>query len=241
MATFVLVHGAWHGGWCWARVVPKLRDAGHRVFTPTLTGLGERSHLLSPEVDLSVNVDDIANVLTWEDLSDVILVAESYGGMVTPCVADRMPERIAALVYQNAFIARDGVSQHDMLPDRRREMIEQELAETGDGWLMAPPDPAFIGVTDAGDAAWIRDRMTPQSAKTFRDRARLSGAYERITNRTYIRATGYANSTFDSYIAMAEADPGWRAATLDTSHDAMITAPDAITAILAEIAAGIDG
>ncbi len=237
MATLVLVHGAWHGGWCWARVAPHLREAGHDVYTPTMTGFGERSHLLSPEVGLETNITDIENVLEWEDLDKVILVAASYAGMVTTCVADRRPERIAALVYQNAFIAADGVAQNDLLPDWRREMIEQELAAAEDAWRMPPPDPELFGVTDPADAAWIAAKMAPQSAKTFQDVARVSGAHEAITNRTYIRATGYPNTTFDRYLAEAEADPGWRTHVLETSHDAMITAPDDITRILLEVAA----
>jgi pimeloyl-ACP methyl ester carboxylesterase len=237
MATFVLVHGAWHGGWCWARVTPRLRDAGHDVYTPTMTGFGERSHLLTPDVGLELNITDIANVLEWEDLNEVILVAASYAGMVTTCVADRMPERISALVYQNAFIAADGVAQNDLLPDWRREMIEQELAAAEDAWRMPPPDPKLFGVTDPDDIAWIAAKMAPQSAKTFQDKARLTGAHEAIANRTYIRATGYPNSTFDRYLAEAQADPAWRAHVLDTSHDAMITAADDIVRILLEVAA----
>ncbi len=240
MATFVLVHGAWHGGWCWARVAPRLRAAGHDVFTPTMTGFGERSHLLSPEVGLETNITDIENVLEWEDLENVILVAASYGGMVTTCVADRRPERIAALVYQNAFIAADRVAQNDLLPDWRREMIEQELAEAEDAWRMPPPDPELFGVTDARDIAWIAAKMAPQSAKTFQDKARVSGAHEAIANRTYIRATGYPNNTFDRYLAEAEADPTWRAEVLETSHDAMITAPGDIVRILLEVADSVE-
>lgn len=237
MATFVLVHGAWHGGWCWARVAPRLRTAGHDVYTPTMTGFGERSHLLSPEVGLETNITDIENVLEWEDLENVILVAASYGGMVATCVADRMPERIAALVYQNAFIAADRVAQNDLLPDWRREMIEQELAEAEDAWRMPPPNPELFGVTDARDIAWIAAKMAPQSAKTFQDKARVTGAHEAIANRTYIRATGYPNNTFDRYLAEAQADPGWRAEVLETSHDAMITAAGDIVRILLEVAA----
>jgi len=239
MATFVLVHGAWHGGWCWARVAPRLRAAGHEVFTPTMTGFGERSHFLSPDVGLELNITDISNVLLWEDLSEVILVAASYAGMVTTCVADRMPERIAALVYQNAFIAADGVAQNDLLPDWRREMIEQELAEAEIPWQMPAPDPKLFGVTDPAELEWIGSKMAPQAVKTFQDKARVTGAHEAITNRTYIRATGYPNNTFDRYLAEAQADPNWRAEVLDTSHDAMITAADDIVRILLEVAESI--
>ncbi|MEK9966429.1 MAG: alpha/beta fold hydrolase, partial [Rhodospirillaceae bacterium] len=224
------------GGWCWSRVTPHLRAAGHEVFTPTMTGFGERSHLLSPDVGLETNVTDIANVLEWEDLENVILVGASYAGMVTTSVADRMPERIAALVYINAFIAADGVSQNDMLPDWRREMIEAEIASDPDAWRMPPPAPDLIGVTDPGDAAWIKSRMTIQSAKTFQDRAKITGAIDAITNRTYVRATGYPNSTFDANVAAFEGHSGWRAETLDTSHDAMITAVDDVVRILTGVA-----
>lgn len=239
MAMFVLVHGAWHGGWCWSRITPHLRADGHEVFTPTMTGFGERSHLLTPDVGLETNVTDIGNVLEWESLENVILVGASYAGMVTTSVADRMPERIAALVYINAFIAADGVSQNDMLPDWRREMIEKEVAADPDAWRMPPPAPELIGVDDPDDAAWIKAKMTIQSAKTFHDRAKITGAIDAITNRTYIRATGYPNTTFDANVAAYGDHPTWRAEILDTSHDAMITAVDDVVRILNEVAASV--
>jgi len=239
MATFVLVHGAWHGGWCWSRIAPQLRAAGHIVHTPTMTGFGERSHLLNPDVGLETNVVDIMNVLQWEDLGDVILVAQSYAGMVTTSVADRMPDRVAALVYINAFIPTDQISQNDLLPDWRREMIEEELANDPDAWRMPAPSPELIGVTDPEVAAWITDKMTVQSAKTMRDRATISGAIDRITNRTFIRATGYRNSTFDATVKEYMAHPVWRGVEIDTSHDAMITAADEVRTIFEEIAASI--
>ena len=239
MATFVLVHGAWHGGWCWSRIAPQLRAAGHTVFTPTMTGLGERSHLLTSDTGLETNVLDIMNVLAWEDLHDVILVAQSYAGMVTTSVADRMPERIAALCYINAFIPTDQISQNDLLPDWRREMIEKELANDPDAWRMPPPSPELIGVKDPDVAAWITDKMTVQSAKTMQDRATINGAVDQITNRTFVRATGYPNSTFDATVKKFMAHPIWRGIEINTSHDAMITAADEMRAIFEEIAASI--
>ena len=201
-----------------------------------MTGFGERSHLLSPDVGLETNVMDIANVLEWESLTDVILVGASYGGMVTTSVADRMPERIAALIYINAFIATDGVSQNDMLPDWRRQMIEEEIAADPDAWRMPAPTPELLGIDRKDDAAWVAAKMTTQSAKTFRDRAAITGAIDAITNRTYVRATGYRNSTFDENIRMYEEHPTWRAEVLETSHDAMITAVDGTVRILKEVA-----
>jgi len=241
MATFVLVHGAWHGGWCWSRITPKLRSTGHDVYTPTMTGFGERSHLLSADIGLETNVTDIMNVILWEDLSDVILVAQSYAGMVTTSVADRLPDRIAALVYINAFIAADGVSQNDMLPDWRREMIEEELSRDPDAWRMPSPSAELIGVKDPEVAAWITDKMTIQPAKTMADRATITGAVDQITNRTFIRATGYPNSTFDATVKEYMAHPEWRGVELDTSHDAMITAADEVIGIFEEVAASLQG
>jgi pimeloyl-ACP methyl ester carboxylesterase len=239
MATFVLVHGAWHGGWCWAKIAPQLRASGHIVYTPTMTGFGERSHLMSKDVGLETNVTDIMNVLLWEDLENVILVGASYAGMVTTSVADRMPERIAALAYLNAFIAADGVSQNDMLPDWRREMIEKEIESDPDAWRMPPPEPELFGVRDPEQLDWIRSKMTIQSATTFRDQATITGGIDRITNRTFIRATGYPNSTFDATLKTYQDHPTWNAHVLDTSHDAMITAPDDVLAILEGIAADL--
>src|SRR5690606_11511219 len=115
-STFVLVHGAWHGGWCWSRVAERLRDSGHIVYTPTLTGLGERSHLLSHEITLQTFVNDVVNVLVWEDLNEVILVGHSFAGLVITGVADVVPERLNRLVYLDAFILESGVSTFDTLP-----------------------------------------------------------------------------------------------------------------------------
>jgi hypothetical protein len=158
---------------------------------------------------------------------------------VTTSVADRMPERIAALVYINAFIAADGVSQNDMLPDWRREMIEEELKSDPDAWRMPAPSPELIGVKDPEVAAWITDKMTIQSAKTMADRATITGAVDQITNRTFIRATGYPNSTFDATVKAYQAHPDWRGIELDTSHDAMITAADEVIEVFEEVAASI--
>src|SRR3954454_14928765 len=153
MATFVLIAGAWQGGWCWQRVSPRLRAAGHEVYTPTLTGLGERVHLVRPDVTLETHVTDILNVLRFEDLGDVTLVGHSYGGMVITGVADRAPDRVSRLVYLDALVPNDGESLHDLnSPARRAEHIEGARA-SGAGWLIPGHNP------DAGDV--------PQPLSTF--------------------------------------------------------------------------
>src|SRR6516164_8292237 len=142
MATFVLVHPAWFGGWCWKKVAPILRGRGHEVFTPTLTGLGERAHLANREVGLGTHIEDVANVLKFEDIRDAILVGNSSGGMVITGVADRMPERIAHVVYLDAFVPEDGHSLFDIVPSERSEPIHELVQKEGNGWLVprfAPP------------------------------------------------------------------------------------------------------
>ena len=140
--TYLLIHPAWFGGWCWKKLTPLLRAQGHAVFTPTLTGLGERAHLARPEIGLEMHVRDIINVIEYEDLRNVILVGNSSGGMVMTGVADHMPERIAHLVFLDAFVPTDGQSMLDVIPPDRRPALEAFVQKEGDGWLLprfAPP------------------------------------------------------------------------------------------------------
>src|SRR6202040_1266512 len=137
-ATFVLVHGAWHGSWCWKRVRKALQARGHDVFTPTLTGVGERSHLLSPDVNLDTHITDVVNLIRWEELSDVVLCGHSYGGCVVTGVADRLPDRIGAMVYLDAFTPEDGESLLDILPGPKRIQLLEATAREGEGWMMPP-------------------------------------------------------------------------------------------------------
>jgi pimeloyl-ACP methyl ester carboxylesterase len=138
MTHYLLVHGAWHGGWCWGRVRQRLTAQGHQVFTPTLTGLADRSHLLSREVGLETHVQDVANLITWEILSDVVLVGHSYAGTVVRHVADRMPDRIRSLVYLDAFVPENGKSVSDYAPDGGEG--HRKLAQMyGEGWKIPPP------------------------------------------------------------------------------------------------------
>ena len=154
-ATYVLVHGAWHGSWCWKRVRKGLRDTGHQVFTPTLTGLGERSHLNSAAVNLSTHIADVVNLLRWEDLSDVILCGHSYGGNVITGVADRIPERIRSLVYLDAFVPEDGECLFDLVPPELAQRMRLQAQTAGSGWNI-PPLPAEHFNVNLRDAAWIK-------------------------------------------------------------------------------------
>ena len=137
MSTFLVVHGAWTGGWSWKKMRPLMRARGHEVFTPTLTGVGDRAHLARPEIDLSVHVEDILGVLAIEDLRDVILVGHSYGGMVATGVADRARDRVAHLIYLDAFVPKDGQSLSDLVPEAQRQRMRDSV-KAGDGWRVAP-------------------------------------------------------------------------------------------------------
>ena len=173
MSTFLLVHGAWHGGWCWKRVTPLLRAAGHEVFTPTLTGLGERKHLMSPDIGLDTHVQDVVGVLEYEDLRDVILVGHSYAGMVITGVAGRTPERIAHLVYLDAFVPEDGKSLMDYQPPEMAELFHEGTRTEGEGYkLPAVIPPEVFGVTGEADLAWLRP---PRRSASVQDEARPGG------------------------------------------------------------------
>ena len=138
MATFVLVHGAWHGSWCWKHVRKRLQHAGHDVFTPTLTGVGERCHLASPNVNLSTHIADILSLIQWEELSRIILCGHSYGGFVISGVADRIPDRIRALVYLDAFVPEDGECLFDLVSPEMAAGMRRQAATSGDGWKVDP-------------------------------------------------------------------------------------------------------
>ncbi len=226
-ATFVLVHGAWCGGWIWRRVEDRLRAEGHRVFAPTLTGLADRSHLASSAVDLSTHVSDIANLLRWEELRDVVLVGHSYGGMVITGVAEAVPAgAIDAIVYLDAFLPADGHSLTDYAP----------LPTTDD--FLVPPIPAAPPRTNAADAEWMNRLRTPQPRATFEEPVRLGGALERIRSKTYVLATGYDSSVFAPFAGQARNDPAWQYCELNCGHDVMLARPGETTRILTDAAGG---
>ena len=169
-ATFVLVHGAWHGGWCWQRVNDRLTAQGHRVFAPTLTGVCERSHLDSPSVDLSTQIRDVVNEIRWKDLENVVLVGHSYGGMVITGVAEQVASKIASIVYLDAFVPADGQSIGD-------------LGGKVDASPFTAPIPAAGFAVNEADRAWVDSKMTPQSTACFTEKIKLSGAYQKIPER----------------------------------------------------------
>ena len=244
MATFVLVHPAWFGGWCWKKVAPLLRAAGHAVLTPTLTGLGERAHLLDHGVDLLTHVEDVVNTLVYEDLEDVVLVGNSSAGMVVSGAADRAPERVAEVVYLDAFVPEDGESVFDLLTPERRAGMEALVETEGDGWLVpriAPPPweeilPGLWHITDPADLVWALPRMRAVPIGHLARPVRLvNGAVGQLP-RSYVRCTRFPTPTFDRYAQQAQEAQGWRYRELDCSHLPSITCPGELAAVLLELA-----
>jgi len=236
MATFVLVHGAWHGGWCWQKVIPYLEAAGHEVYAPTLTGLAERASELSPKVGLDTHIQDIVGLLEEKNLHDVILVGHSYGGMVITGVVDAVPERIAHLVYLDTFVPRDGESMADVSPLVIRLLRRQAQA---DGWRI--DSRGTYGVTTEPDRSWVLLKVTPQPLKTLEQPLHLKNpAIVEAVPRTHIECTssGFFFSLMRRILAPRALPPmeaGWRLRQLPTGHDAMITAPRELADLLLEV------
>jgi pimeloyl-ACP methyl ester carboxylesterase len=239
MATFVLVHGAWHGGWCWRKVTSLLRAAGHVVHAPTLTGLGERAHLATPDVGLDTHVQDVLNVLAFEDLTDVVLVGHSYGGLVIAGVAEQAPERLAHLVYLDAQVADDGQASIDLVPPERRAAVEEAARTRGEGWRVpidVEPTLDGYGIVDPAERHWMAERLVPHPWKTVTDPLRLPTGRGRSLPRTFILCTRRASPSRGA--ERAQREPGWRYREVDTGHDAMVTAPRELVDRLLE-AAGV--
>jgi pimeloyl-ACP methyl ester carboxylesterase len=228
VSTFVLVHGAWHGGWCWQLVVPRLVAAGHRVTTPTLTGLGERRHLAAASVNLDTHVDDVLNHISYEDVRDVVLVAHSYAGFVAFGVADRNAAAIGRLVLLDAFVPRDGETMADHVGERGDQY--RAAAAEDPAWLAPSPPIGVLGVSDE-DAEWAEPRLTPQPVQTYLQPASVGPGMEWIGEKLYIACTSPALPTLDESRRRVR-DAGWPVAELACGHDAMIAAPDALADLL---------
>ncbi len=234
MSTYVLVHGAWRGGWIWKRVRRELQAHGHEVFTPTLTGVGERSHLLTPQVNLETHIADVINLIRWEELTGVVLCGHSYGGCVVTGVADRIPEKVRALVYVDAFVPENGQSLHDALsPEARNEQIEA-ARKFGDGWK-TPPIPPEVFNVNARDRDWLERKSAMQPLACFQQPLRLTGAINRIEHVTYILATGWSPSPFPQLYDKAKAK-GWKTLAMPCGHDVMLDKPEELTRELLKVA-----
>jgi len=230
IGTYVLVHGAWHGGWCWAKVARLLRDAAQEVYTPTLTGLGERAHLARPEIDLETHIQDVVAMLEAEELRQVTLVGHSYGGMVISGVAARTSGRIAQLVYLDAIVAEAGKSLLDYMSPERAQLMRDGAQTQGEGWKIPPFPPERLGVTSQRDTEWLTKHLVPQPLRTFEQPLPAAGG-EKL-KRTYVYCSKPASGAFDQFAERLRDDRKWTFHDVKTGHDAMVTAPGEIAKIL---------
>jgi hypothetical protein len=229
--TFVLVHGAWHGGWCWRRVADRLEAKGHKVFTPTLTGLADRSHLLGPHVGLDTHIADIVNLFKWERIDDACLVPHSYGGWPCSGALEQIGDRVSAIVWLDAFLPNDGERGFDASAEFSRKALLEAVAR-GEIARRAPPAEAF-GVLTEADRAWVDALVTPQPNAIPMQPIKLAGARENVAKKTYIRAPKYPMPAFDRAFAACQRDPAWTTLQVERAgHDVMIDAPDWLADIL---------
>ena len=240
MANFVLVHGAWHGGWCWSRVVDALHAQGHRAHAVTLTGLGERAHLLSSFITLETHIADVANVIEAEELQDVVLAVHSYAGMIGTAIADRMPQRLRHLVYVDAVVPRPGESWSSTHASATRE-ARLAAAKASPEYSFPAPDPAVFGLA-AEDHAWVQRRQTPHPGHTYQAALQFDPVRVASVPRTFVDCTKPRLGTIDS-IRPRVRDPnfwdgawagggGVRIEELATGHDPMVSAPGDLTRLL---------
>jgi pimeloyl-ACP methyl ester carboxylesterase len=230
--TFVLVHGAWHGSWCWRRVGEALRARGHLVFTPTLTGLGERVHLLRPGLAIEDFATDVCNVIEAEELRDIILVGHSFAGGPVSVVADRMPERLKQLVFLDAVLLEDGQSAFSKLDPAIVAQRVKLAQETSGGLTIPPPPPAAFGVTEPQDVAWLRRRLTPHPLHSYMAPIRLNHPPGNGVNKTYIACTHPAYEPLVPTQEWVRRQNGWRYLELASGHDAMVLHPETLTQML---------
>jgi pimeloyl-ACP methyl ester carboxylesterase len=233
-ATFVLVHGAWHGGWCWRRVEDLLRAAGHRVYAPTLSGIADRSHLAPGGINLSTHVDDIVNLIRWEGLKDVVLCGHSYGGMIISGVAEKAPPgAIGSIVFLDAFLPADGRSLLDYT--RGGDGPGDGMTEEGEATGLVTPIPAAVFGVNEADQALVDGLCTKQPYATFNEGLRLTGARGRVAKKAYVLATGWEQTPFPVFAEQVKGDPEWAYYEVDCGHDVMLDAPERLAGILQEL------
>ncbi len=222
-SPIVLVHGAWHGGWCWRRVIPLLQAAGHEVFAPTLTGLADRAHLFDRTINLDTHIQDVIGLLEHEELSNAVLVGHSYAGAVITGVADRAASRLAGLVYLDAFLPLNGKRIVDYINPARREATIKAGDANG---FVDPPDATLFGlVPGTADMAWVTRRMTRQPFGTMSQPLRLDGGGGATLRRMYVHCTKPGTGSFDQFADALRGDPRWTFHEFRTGHDCMVLEP----------------
>lgn len=231
--TFVLVHGAWHGGWCWTRVAERLRARGHRVFTPTLTGLADRLHLMSAQINLDTHIDDVVNLFRWYDIDRAVLVGHSYGGWPISGAVEKVLPQVASIIYLDAFMPENGQRGIDLNSERSRRDLQSAIAK-GEVSRPFPPASSFK-IKDPRDVAWVQSKLTEQPVGVSLQPIVMTGARDKVPKKTYVRAADFPMPDFDRWLQAAQHRPDWKTYRVpDTGHDVMIDRPDRLVEILLE-------
>lgn len=234
--TFVLIHGASHGGWCYDRVAAILRAQGRRVFTPTLEGCGERVKEMSPQTNLTTHINDILNLFESERLENVYLCGHSYGGMVISGVADRIPDRITNLVFIDSVVPENGKCMNDyVFPGWQRPMIQLAVRLVGGGYKLTPPPPAWYFKVNKADRAMVTRRLTAHPFPSLEEKIELAGNADRIGGHTYIHASKFGFRPLTEQFERAKARKGWKVFEVEAGHDIMIDAPNELAGILSSL------
>jgi len=228
--TFVLIHGAYHGGWCWKKVVAILEGKGHKVYAPSLTGLADRSHLLSMNLTLGTHITDIVNLFKWYDISDACLAVHSAGGWPGSGALEEIGDRVSSIVWVDAFMPKNGESQLDQISPFSRKALEEAMAKGEAG--RKPPKASQYSLSEK-DYAWMDSKLTPQPNSIVRDPIKLTGALQKVKKKTFIRVPKYPQAMFDRALAECKADPSWTTYMAENSHhDVMIDQPEWLSEIL---------
>ena len=235
MENFVLVHGAWVSSLYWRHTAQALRKAGHEVYAPTLTGLGSRKHLLSPQITLDTHIRDVLGVIDEQDLSDIVLVGHSYGGMVVTGVADAIPQKIASLVYLDAFIPQNGQALVNIVP-AGPGTVQAPAPVPGVEWLIPPPPPEAFGPPSAAVRDFAARKMSPHPLACFTQPLALTGGVERIRRKTYIYCNDPQPTTLTPFYEKVRGRPDWTVHTLPCTHNAQLDMPRELAALLLQAA-----
>jgi pimeloyl-ACP methyl ester carboxylesterase len=223
--TYVLIHGAFHGGWCWQMVGKELRSKGNTVYTPTLSGQGERKNTLDTNINLQTHIQDVVNTIVMEDLHDVILVGHSYAGAIIAGVADRIPERLSKLIFLDALIVENGQSANDLNPADVVEGFKKASIKNDNGLSIPILSSEFFGVTDSATIKWANAKLTNQPYRTFSQKLVLRNPYGNNIPITYIACIGPELRAIQRSVDIAKAKKGWKYLEINTGHDAMLTKP----------------
>jgi pimeloyl-ACP methyl ester carboxylesterase len=233
MSSFVLVHGGWRGGWIWKRVARLLRKEGHDVYTPTLTGLADRNHLLRADINLSTHIQDVVNLIMFEELDDVVLCGHSYAGMVISGVADQISERIASLVYLDAWFPKNGDSVMTLSPEMYQLMHIKDAGQYGG--IACSPIPAVLHVNEQ-DRPWVDAMATPHPFATMIETIQLQGSHLQVKKKTFALASAWEPNPFRQFYERLQRDAAWRTRTIESGHDAMLDRPEEVASLLREAA-----